>query len=176
MEDELHNLERELETLRPRPLSAGARASLVRRLRAPTPGRATPLPARHGPVLHRIAAALVIVVGLTAVTWMANQQPGVAPVAPNPVARLRTPAPEAPPATLSTSKSARVWHAVPVSVDRQVVSLRDDGAIVHPDQGPVRKVRCFYVDKETWKDNDREVAWSRTQPREEVKLVPMDVY
>lgn len=162
----MSDLEEELKDLQPRKLSAHVVESIRREVGSSQPARPAEQDTADGSILFwgrqllRAAAVLAVAAGLAALLFSARHD---GPVQQDTIAK----APE--PATVTNEPSGAI------SVSTVLVDQQDEGTIVDPRYGPVRRVRCRFVDNIRW-DHPREGgAVIRQTPREEIVLVSVPV-
>lgn len=159
MIDDLTDLERELQSLRPRRASPRLEAGIAA-------GLAQSLPASHRRSATSwtswkwtnwgVAAALVTLMVLVTV----NQPP------------LAVPAPAG--ASVATSPAA-VPGYTPVAAERTIYSADDEGVVILADGTSGRQLRSRYVDTITWRDPASNASLRWSVPQEEVRVVPIRV-
>ncbi len=154
MNDELIELERELQSLRPRRpgprLAAGIAAGLAQSLPASHRRSATSWTswkwANWG-----VAAALVVLMAL--VTPKQSRKPTEA--------------------ALSSRPSTAGY--TPVAAERTIYSAQDEGVVTLADGTSGRRLRSFYVDTITWHDPSSNASLRWSVPQEEIRVVPLRV-
>lgn len=161
MNDELHELERELKRLRPRAvpprllaaLDAGlAEEPATRRVRSATSWTSWKW-------VPWAAASLAVLLAATA--WL---RPRSAPAEPS-----AAPAPAASaPAALASDFGYK-----PVAAERTIYDAEDEGLVTFADGTAGRKLRSRYIDTITWRDPASNASLRWSVPSEEVRVVPV---
>ncbi len=169
MNDDLEKLEKELKTLKPRPLSDFTKHGIAGQLGRESGGageeiRHEPLVRGWGLVFLRAAAGLLIVLGGIFTFLYLSRTRQEQPVPVPTLAQVPLPADVARP------------NYQPVSCESTLVHQQDEGTHVLVNNGPVRRVRYHFVDNMQWHDPERGVTLTKTAPREEVVLVSLPVY
>lgn len=151
MNDDLLDLERDLQALRPRPvpphLMAGIAAGLAESRPANRRRSATSLTSWKW-VNWGVAAALVAVMAaVSAPRPIRTDRPGPAPAA--------------------------VAGYQPVAAERTIYAAADEGFVTLADGTPGRQLRSRYIDTITWQDPDSKASLRWSVPREEVQVLPL---
>lgn len=154
MNDDLLELERELQSLRPRRpgprMAAGIAAALAQSLPASHRQSATSWTSWKW-VNWGVAAALVALMAL------------FTPDRPRSPARAPLPA------------GSPVAGYAPVAAERTIYSAKDEGVVTLADGTSARQLRSYYVDTITWRDPASNASLRWSVPQEEVRVVPIRV-
>jgi hypothetical protein len=167
MDDDFQSLEKELQQLRPAPLSPRLVAQVEVELAGRTSGAALfkcrpgATPAARAPIFRH--------------WWWAVTLPAAAAIAL--VWSLRSPT-----ATPSGAEGAAVATVVPateegglkpVAAENVLVAARDEGVVTLDDGTAARRERLQFVDTITWKNPRTNASLRWSIPREEVRVVPI---
>ena len=162
----MNDLEKELKQLTPRGLSPAALEDIRREVGPSQPAGPAMQHTADGPFLFwgrrllRTAAVLAVAAGLAAILFMTRDEP---PVHKDTVALVPAPA-----ALTNEQQGA-------ISMSTVLVDQHDEGTIVDPTHGPVRRVRCRFVDNVRWDHPRTGGTVIRQTPREEIVLVSVPV-
>jgi len=161
------DLEQELKQLKPRELSADTLENINREVGSSQPATPAKQHTADGLILFwgrpllRAAAVLAVALGLAALLFTQREEPAVQQDA---VAQAP------PPQTVATNEPEGT-----ISMSTVLVGQEDEGTIVDPTYGPVRRVRCRFVDNVRWDHPRTGGAVIRQTPREEIVLVSVPV-
>ena len=178
MDESFHDLEAELKQLQPRRVSP----ELWRRLEGDLSASAGASRRRYlattswtswkwaGWRVAAVAAAMAIVTTIGVMRWA--EQPAAAP--PD-QARPVVPATTVATTAVPSSPAANPDRYRPVSAANVLYDLKDEGLAYTADNSPGRRLRYRYLDTYTWKNPKSNASPKWSIPRDEVRVVPVNL-
>ncbi len=179
MDDPLHQFEAELQALRPRRVAPGLLRRLEAELSAPAarPTRyvATTTWTSWKWIGWRVAAvAASLAVTATLVVTKLGQRPDVPPSLPPSLAQQDVPVTSTAPER-ATVLAASPGRYRPVSAANVLYDMKDEGVVYAANDAPARRLRYRYLDTYTWKNPKTNSSLKWSIPRDEVRVVPVNL-
>ena len=168
MDPDLNDLEKELESFSPRAPSDDLERGIRQALEG-EPKHRGDLIVFNRPVLGALAAAAACLA--VAAGWLLLN-----PVGEGPGDMGATVAEESSVQPPVVAPAGDTGLLEPVAVASFVVNRTDEGAVRVGNNPPVRRVRYQFLDHVQWRNSESGVTLEVTIPREEVRLVAMEVY